>query len=260
MSFYAILCPVHLFCLGIAVAFDTVCLVNDAASIVNCTEKVLLRKPQSLLIVCHLSTIFNSTVVLTALYIKPAGITFCGFRSALRNISRKGKFWSFNIMFCFVILDYIIMISRDLNVMNNILAVTLVLFFASPLLVAYFLNYTQPVRYPDPEERNFTTVYTFVAYWLTLIMFFLDTAHATVAFTLDFADKVSLTGDVRPGSRDFSVVAQLVLLGIRATFAAQLLTFYWNKIFHGDRDLFSAANILKPIEEQQIYDREYQRI
>lgn len=254
MVFYAVVCPVHLFCLGISAVFDTVCLVRDGVSLVNCTEKVIIPKPQPLVILFCLTTLVNTMVVLSVLHLKPPGIEFCGFRAALNMLAKKGTFWSLNITFAFVIVDYIMITSRHLSAINTILCVIWVLFLASRLIVAYFINYVPRVKYPQDNERNCATLYTWSAYWLTLVMFFLDTAHVAMTVTLDVAEKVTPLGNVKEGSHDFQVVAHLVLLGIKATFELRLFLFYWNKLFHGNKDLFSTFIVLKSIQAQPYRD------
>jgi hypothetical protein len=217
---------------------------------VNCTEKVLIQTPQPFVMVFFLTTITNAIVVMTTLYLKPAGVEFCGFKQALKQLIRKGAFWSFNITYIFVVLDYIFVTFKNLKIANKALAIILVVFFASKLVVAYFVNYVFPVKFPAMSERNFTRVYIWLAYWITLALFFLATAHSSLAFILDVAEKLSPLGRVRTGSHDFATVSRLVLLGIKATFEGRLFLFYWNKIFHGDKDLFSTFIVLRPIQEQ----------
>ena len=64
-------------------------------------------------------------------------------------------------------------------------------------------------------------------------------------------------GNKQPGSHEFGLVAHLVLLRTKATFEARMFMFYWNKLFHGNKDLFSAALILRsiPIERSDFEAR-----
>jgi hypothetical protein len=199
--------------------------------------------------VFYLTTITNAIVLMTTLYLKPTGVEFCGFKVALKLLIRKGSFWSYNIMYMFFISDYIIVTSKKLSIENKILAITLVVFRASKLIVAYFLNYVIPARFPAKNERSFTRLYIWLAYWITLVLFFLATAHFALAITLDVAEKLSPLGKVQTGTQNFATVSCLVLLGIKATFEGRLFIFYWNKIFHGDIDMFSTFLVLKPIKE-----------
>jgi hypothetical protein len=82
------------------------------------------------------------------------------------------------------------------------------------------------------------------------VLFFLATAQFALAIALDVAEKLSPLGKVQTGSHNFAIVSRLVLLGIKATFEGRLVMFYWNKLFHGDKDLFSTFIVLRPIQEQ----------
>ena len=248
--FHAILCLTNLICLGLSSTFDTLCAVKQAKSVVNCTEKVLIQKPQPFLMVFCLTTIINAIAVMTTLYFKPNGVEFCGFKAALRELIRKGSFWSFNITYIFVVLEYIIITFKNLEIANKVLAIELVLFCASRLIVAYFLNYVFPVTFPPADQRSFARLYICLAYWITLVLFFLATAQFALAIALDVAEKLSPLGKVQTGSHNFAIVSRLVLLGIKATFEGRLVMFYWNKLFHGDKDLFSTFIVLRPIQEQ----------
>jgi hypothetical protein len=177
-------------------------------------------------------------------------VKFCGFKEALKQLIRKGSFWSFNIMYMFFILDYIIMAFKDMTIESRLLCVMLISFCASKLIVAYFFNYVLPVKFPAVNERELTRVYLWLAYWTTLLLFFLATTHCTLAITLDVAEKLSPLGKVQTGSHNFATVSRLLLLGIKATFEGRLFLLYWNKIFHGDKDLFSTFIVLKSIQEQ----------
>ncbi|XP_028401621.1 uncharacterized protein LOC114524671 [Dendronephthya gigantea] len=255
MSFvvlHAVLCLATLVCLGIASTFDSLCAVKQAKSIVNCTENVLVEKPQSIVMASYLMIITNAIIVIATLYLKPTCLQFCGIKEALRRLVKKGSFWSYNITYIFVVFDYILLTFKDLDIVNKALAITLVVFLASKLIVAYFLNYVFPVKFPAVNERSFIRLYLWLAYWITLVVFFLATAHAVLAITLDVAEKISPIGNVQTGSHNFTTVCQLVFLGIKATFEGRLFIFYWNKFFHGDKDLFSTFLVLKPIQEQPI--------
>ena len=247
---HAIICLTNLVCLVLSTIFDTLCAVSQEKSVVNCTEKVLIEKPQPFIMVFCLTTIINTIVVMTTLYWKPTGVEFCGFKEALKRLIRKGSFWSFNITYIFVVLEYILIAFKNLKIVNRVLTITLVVHFACKLIVAYFLNYVLPVKFPSVNERSFARLYIWLAYWITLVLFFLATMSAALAITLDVAEKLSPLGKVQTGSHNFATVSRLVLLGIKATFEGRLFIFYWNKIFHGDKDLFSTFIVLKSIQEQ----------
>ena len=250
--FHALLCLANLVLLGLTSTFDTLCAVKMGKSVVNCTEKVLIDKPQHFVIAYYLTSITNAICFFTTLYLEPSCVKFWGFKEALKELIRKGSFWSFNIMYMFFIVDYIIMIFKELPIESRLLAAMVIPFCASKLIVAYFFNYVLPVKFPAVNERKLTRVYIWLAYWTTLVLFFLATAHYTLAMTLDLAEKLSPLGKVQLGSHNFATVGRLLLLGIKATFEGRLFLLYWNKIFHGDKDLFSTFVVLRSIQEQPI--------
>ena len=187
---------------------------------------------------------------MTTLYLKPTCLEFCGIKEALKKLVKKGAFWSLNIMFLFVVSDYIECICKELELTNKVLAGIMIGFFASRLTVAFFLNYVVPVNLP--EERTFATIYFWLAYWTAIVVFLLDTAYTALAITLDVAEKLSPLGRVKTGSKNYTTVYRLILLGIKATFEGRLFIFYWNKIFHGKKDLFSTFIVLKPIKQEPV--------
>ena len=250
--FHALLCFTNLVCLGFSSVFDTMCAVKQDSSVVNCTEKIrFINKPQPLVIIFHLTVMTNAIVVMTTLYLKPKAVKFCGIKSALKQLVKKGAFWSFNILFFFVVSDYVECICcHDFELTNKVVAATMIVFYISRLIAAFFLNYVIPVKLPVIGERTFTRMYFWLAYWTTLVLFLLDSAEMALAVTLDVAEKLSPLGRVKTGSKDFTTVYRLILLGIKATFEGRLFIFFWNKFFHGSKDLFSTFIVLKPIKEE----------
>ena len=251
VSFHVILCLTNIICLGFTSTFDTLCAVKHSKSVINCTEEVVIAKPQLFVLVFYSSTVINASVVIITLYFKPDGVKFLGFKEALKKLGKKGSFWSYIITYMFIVSEYIMAIVEDLEFINRAIAITAVLFLGSKLIVAFFLNYVPPVSFPKENERRLTTVYICFAYWMILVLFFLASAHITLAFTLDVAEKVSLLGKVKTGSHNFEVVIRLVFLGMNATFSGRLFLFYWNKFFHGKKDLFSTLSKLAPIIENE---------
>lgn len=78
-------------------------------------------------------------------------------------------------------------------------------------------------------------------------MFFLDSAHVTVAVTLDVADEVTPLGKEEKDSHDLGKYFQFIVLAIKASYELRLLMFYWNKLFNGNKDLFSRFTALESI-------------
>lgn len=240
-----------LFCLGISAVFDTKCAVKQSCSMVNCNETALfIQYPQPWVMVGYSIMIVNSIIVITTLSIKPNNVKFCGIKRAFLQLIRKGSFWSFNFTYVFLVMDYILVI-KNLQKFNQALAILTMVFIASLLIVAYFLNYVVPVNFPEENERNFTRIFIWFFYWMTLVVYFLSTLHITLAVTLDVVEKLTAFGKIQHGSHTYKSALLLISLGLKATFQGRLFVFYWNKCFHGDKDLFSTLSILTTIQENR---------
>ena len=87
--------------------------------------------------------------------------------------------------------------------------------------------------------------YCFVVYWCTLVMYFIESSYMFLAVTIDAAQKVTplINGKFNDEAVDLNGLV-VTLLGIRVAFNGRLLLFFWNKIFHGHKDLFSEPNRL----------------
>lgn len=160
MIFYTGLRSVHLFCLAIRVVFDTRCLVDEKASVVNCSVKVIIASPQYLVILAQVTAVLNTVVVCATLHLKPPGIEFCGFRTALKRLVKRGSFWILTLSFVFVIVDYVLTTFKKLSAINKAVAITYVLFQMSRIIVVYFINYLPRVKFPRGKEINCESFYT----------------------------------------------------------------------------------------------------
>ena len=87
--------------------------------------------------------------------------------------------------------------------------------------------------------------YCFVVYWCTLVMYFIESSYVFLAVTLDAANKVTPLINRKFSDEAVKLNGLLVtLLAIRVAFSGRLLLFFWNKMFHGHKDLFSEPNRL----------------
>ena len=85
----------------------------------------------------------------------------------------------------------------------------------------------------------------FLFYWCTLVMYFIESSYVFLAVTLDAANKVTPLINRKFSDEAVKLNGLLVtLLAIRVAFSGRLLLFFWNKMFHGHKDLFSEPNRL----------------
>ena len=78
-----------------------------------------------------------------------------------------------------------------------------------------------------------------VFYWIAIITFFLEVMCMWVAVALDAAHEVAPLIEKKFEGESRIKGALILLLGFSMAFHSNLLSFFWNKIFHGDKDLLS---------------------
>lgn len=108
--------------------------------------------------------------------------------------------------------------------------------------LVYWLLYQPRSQPPSREEicRNLHAVCCFLAYWFTLLLYCAENFYMFLAVTLDAIEEVTpiTNGMFREEAVQFSPLVAM-LLGIKVTLYARIVSFFWNKVFHGNRDLFS---------------------
>ena len=74
--------------------------------------------------------------------------------------------------------------------------------------------------------------------WFALVMYFIETIFKLLAVMFDVAYDVApvIEGQFSDESLKGGIV---ILSGFRLAFHSRVVYFFWNKIFHGDKDLFS---------------------
>lgn len=249
ISLHTVFCVTNILSLALSSVYDTLCAVKESSSVFNCSQELFIEDSTTFQITYTSTTIFKAACFMTALYVKPQPVLFCGFKEAFKQLSRKGSFWSLNATFLMISFENFLIIFRDFEMPIKVLSGTLILFNGSRLMVAYVINYVPRVKYPQTNEKSLLRMYTWLAYWETIVLFLLATAYSTLMITLDIFEKVTPLGKVTIGSHSFSVVGSLVLLAIKASFEGRLFLFFWNKLFHGNKDLFSSIQVLKSIIE-----------
>ena len=78
-----------------------------------------------------------------------------------------------------------------------------------------------------------------VFYWIVIITFFLEVMCMWIAVALDVAHEVAPLIEKKFEGESRIKGALILLLGFSIAFHSNLLSFFWNKIFHGDKDLLS---------------------
>lgn len=236
--FYIVLFFPRLFTLVIHSGFDYKCVVFEKAHILNCTQEFLVPRPEHWILSWLANSIVSSVTLIFIVWLNQKQLNY-SFAS-LKRLYKKGSFWSLNFLYLITCVYHTIRINGTDDEIDMVTCVLLLFSPAVTLFVVYFLNYLHPVKFPSRKRRNVDTVCTFLMYWLTLVIYCAENACLVLTVMLDAALEVAplVQGKYQEDATELNGFV-LILLGINVAFRARLLAFFWNKIFHGDRDLMS---------------------
>lgn len=208
------------------------CMMNEETIFVNCTQKFLVSNLKNYVLYWKSISSVSSLVLLFLLWCNRRKLKY-SFSKPLKLLKCKSSFWLTNILFAFTFVYYIIRIDgSDLQ-----LSIALLIWWPATLLVVYCLNYLRPIVWPEQNSRNLLSLCFFLGYWFTILVYFAETLCVVVTVTL--AAKLNIIPMINRRSVDYKIkaFASLVIM-IRVTFASQMLSFFWHKIFHGRKDFF----------------------
>ncbi|CAB3978184.1 Hypothetical predicted protein [Paramuricea clavata] len=116
------------------------------------------------------------------------------------------------------------------------------------VFVIFWFNYTPRVKWP-PKECDCDIRYDcgcsakkklFFFYWISLLGYFFEVAVIWFLVALQVAHQLAPLIEEKFPDASLLVKAIIVLtLGLVVSFISRMLFFFWQKLFHGDRDLFS---------------------
>ena len=153
------------------------------------------------------------------------------------KLIRKASFWKMNFYLSIIFIEFTIAWKTS-DKLHTILYVLFLGRWYSTALVIYCLNYINPSRIVI--QKN---VYYQVAYWLTLMMHLAECTCMLLLYLINSSLVLPpLVNDSGGKYEAFSLIA----FGFKVAASSQFLTFFLEKIFHGDKDLFSEPG--EPVE------------
>ena len=214
--------------------------IEEKVSIMNCSQEFIFSNPIIYAKTWAVISVLSSIILLIVLGKNSSVTERCCFKkycSFMKRLSKNGSFWSMNVLLLVVVgYDIYVIVHMDGDKWISILILTW--FLATPLF-AYRLNYLSPAPLPCSRGDKCCSK----VYWATLLMYFFESCYMFQAVTLNAAQEV--TPLINGKSSDEAVELNgwvALLLGIRVAFNGRLLQFFWNKIFHGHKDLFSGPS------------------
>ena len=219
----------RLFLLVIFSGYDTKCALFEEASMVNCSQEFLVQEPKYWCFAWLATSTCSSVIVISIVWIYRKRINY-SFRISVMKLIRKASFWRMNFLLSIVLIEYGIAWTTS-DRLHTILYILSLARWYSTALVIYCLNYVNPRRIVTEKK-----MYYKVGYWLTLLMYFAECTSILLMYLLNSSLVLPPVIDHSGGNYQALI---LIAFGVKVALSSQCLTFFLEKIFHGNKDLFS---------------------
>ena len=252
--------------------FDTKCIVFEQASVINCSQDFFISNPRHWVFAWLFMSIISSFLLILIICINHETLNY-QYEKA-KKIYKKGSFFSLIFLLVFSSFYYFV---RFFSMRSETISwlISTVVFLWPPVtaLLVCCLNYLPRVRWRSISISCHTTVRrnkylssvwwkkclkensNFIIYWLALSLYFVEITCKLSAIMLDVAHDVApLIQNKFPEESGKYWGGMVILIGFRMAFHARLLSFFWQKFFHGEKDLFSEPSAKledKPDEPQK---------
>lgn len=213
---------------------------------------ILYLKPYKMDWRLVLNVNFASLLYIVIIYKTHKRLSYNSIRA--KQIRQKGSFFSLIILLVLSLLFYFFRIFAT-GSERHIFLISILIFFWSPVtvLLVCVLNYLPQVKWQTVGETCSTLEWwktclsknsNFFIYWLALLIHFVEITCKTISVMLDVAHEVApLIQHSFPNESSKYSGLMVILIGIRLAFHTRLLSLIWQKLFHGDKDLFSEPSI-----------------
>ncbi|XP_028392512.1 uncharacterized protein LOC114517067 [Dendronephthya gigantea] len=228
--------------------FDTKCIIFDQASVVNCSQDFLISNPRHWVLAWFSMSLTSSVLLLLIIYLNYKKVNFQVEKA--KKIYKKGYFVSFVLLLLVSMAFYSIRLYNARSEKTSF-SVSILILLSPPvtILLICCLNYLPRIAWTKSDHPFCTIAWwkdcihknsNFFIYWLALVLCFVENACKVAGLMLDLAEDVApLIENKFPDKTGQFRSVMLIVLGFRVTFHARVLTFFWQKIFHGEKDLFS---------------------
>ena len=175
-----------------------------------------------------------------------------------KRIYEKGSFGSLLLLLTASLIYYFVrLIPSKPDATSKFVAALLIIWNPVKALAVCCINYLPRVRWQKTNAPGQKCVnFNFFVYWSALLVYFFELICKNAAIMLDVAQDIE-TFLHNNFSKSYSQYSGLmvILIGFNLAFHARLLTFFWEKIFHGNKDLFAEPGD-DLVEEKDPLERE----
>ena len=240
--------------------FDAKCVIFERASVVNCSQNFFTSSPEHWIFAWLSMSMVFSLVFILIVCLNHKKLNYQ--RGKAKRIYKKGSFGSLIFLLLISSVYYFIRIFTKSDETSKAMSALLFFWPVRTVAVICCVNYLPRVHWTKISAQRFTTLVwwkdcltknsNFMIYWLALVMYFVETTCKFLSVMLDVAHDVAplLQSKFSEESGQFRGVV-VIVIGFSLGLHARLLSFFWQKLFHGEKDLFSEPSD-KLVEEPLI--------
>ena len=234
---------------AIFMALDMCCFIYEKTSVTNCSQKVLVSNPLPFVHLWNTTSIAISLIILLGLRVMPSIVKFCGFQSAFKRLRKDSSCWCLILSFFAIMVDYFIrIVNEGTSLSRRLIPVGYTFSKALHLLVLYALNFAHIIPV-DPKPRSLQNIAIRIVYWLTIVVYFLESFYGLISSSLDAMENIFPLGNSTGNEHRAFLVMLSLLLCTKVVFFVRVSDFFWKKFFHGNKDILSNAKTLADIED-----------
>ena len=251
MVLFALLAVFRVISLFFFSTYDTACIVYEHASIVDCHQYAIIP-PESAeiwILLWVISSLIGSSIFIGISCSKKGRKLLNYDTKQAEHVWKKGSFISFAVLFVITLAYYIYRsVIAPSDAVNKAISVLEIFWLCTMIGVIRRLNYIPRVDWegetccrccPQSCPSCLCDNICFFFYWIALITFFLEALCTWIAVALDVAHEVAPLINQKFEDEPRIQGILVLVLGFSLAFHSKMLSFFWNKIFHGDHDLFS---------------------
>lgn len=226
------------------VVYDMRCIIYEQASVINCHQDAMIQHEYAVFVILAwvlLSILGSAAILLVVLCCRKV---FNFQKDKAKNIHRKGSFWPVAFLCSTAISYHGYRTSLVTSGLGRAISISLMFWMVAMFLDLCCLNYTPRVQWRGCtcyekclQRYRKNTCWYF--YWISLITSFLEASYMWVAVALNVAHELAPL--IEKEYPDEPRIKGLIMIGLgfNLAFHSHLVSFFWNKMFHGDKDLLS---------------------
>ena len=238
-------------------------MIYEQASVVNCSQDFFTSNTEHWIFAWLLISTVSSLVFLVIIRLNHEKLNY-PFGKA-RKIYKKGCFGSLIFLLVTSSVYYVMRFFTKSDEMGKGISILLFLWPFLAVAVTCCVNYLPRVHWTETIAPRFTTLVwwkdcltknsNFIIYWVALAMYFVETTCKLLSVMLDLAyDVVPLIQSRFSDDYGQFWGVMMIVIGFRLGFHARLQSFFWEKLFHGEYDLFAEPSdklLEEPLEKKQ---------